>query len=326
LNYFFPGTKAFFDGKNELGSLTWTTVASLWTMRAQVKGYTMVARETTGRDPTAAEIKGRFLSGIEYMPKREIFGVDLPEFFLHRSWPDDLQVLARFTLTNVIALYEGWLDQVVRGSLGATSEQLKQLQAPTSRRKGKLVGCGPALAQLGSNQSKLLVELFAARMPTRRDNHSRELDAMMVSYRAFKSIRNCFVHRGGLADALCVAEVKRARSLTQRDLAMEVPVLETINKEDESVSVSLYGVVGFMKLLQRIVITQESVLALSKPAERILLERWKARHPKRIAVPARAARRAIWYRNELSTFGFPSADDTTELHRVLEQQGLVVAA
>jgi hypothetical protein len=97
LNYFFPGTKAFFEGQSALSSLTWTTVASLWAMRAQVTGYTTVMKQTTGREATPSEIKGRFLSGIEYMPNRPIFDVDLPEFFLRRSWSDDLQVLARFS-------------------------------------------------------------------------------------------------------------------------------------------------------------------------------------------------------------------------------------
>jgi hypothetical protein len=112
---------------------------------------------------------------------------------------DDLLAITFFApvIINSIAIYEGWIDEVLNALGKATQKLRRDLQFPDPVGAG--LGVSSAIANLTGTESLPLKNNFQASLRKSRYYALPKLDAMMRCYRYFKELRNSDMHGGGLA-------------------------------------------------------------------------------------------------------------------------------
>lgn len=251
--YFFAATDSAHAQLTKLYDFVWPTATAMWNLRWQVAGYVQVMPNAT-----VAQLRARFTEGTQ------IYGANLHRACIEHSWDEQKEAFARIVLTNTIAIFEGWIEEVLT-ALGRNTVQLrKSLQYPDPVAGAPGTGVSWAIAELTGVESMPLKDSFHASLQKSRYYALPKLDAMMRCYRFFKELRNTDMHGGGLADQRVLDAYARfspmatAAALGVSELPEHTaPILGT------AVRLSLRGVVGFSHIVLKVMATLDAELSRS---------------------------------------------------------------
>jgi hypothetical protein len=260
------------------------------------------------------------------MEGADVHGANLRRACVDHTWDQQKQTFARFVLTNTIAIYEGWIEEVLE-TLGKNSKSLQTaLQFPDPTGGGGAAGksgVSAGISALTAIQSTPMSDSFHAALVGGKYYALGKLNEMLRCYRFFKELRNSDMHRGGMVDQRVVdaynqfAPVATAAKLGVTEVPQHTtPVVGT------PVQISLLGVVGFSGLVIKILATLDGELSRSKAAEKALIARWTAVHPKNKMLSAKPLRRQQQITKMANRAGFPKPSNAAKLGNWLTKEGL----
>lgn len=241
--------------------------------------------------------------------------------------------IAKRLLYDQCALLEGWLEELV--SLvappgkkdGWKRERLKDLQFPGSVRVAVKNLAQPESGfvknnlhdQLTGHKHYLGGTEVIHTLPG--GAAADRLQSLLWCYRAFKELRNAFIHNGGRSsskfhDAATNWQQLRM-AIKPHDLAMKrlpkVPVVAV----GDPLTIDLYEVVGFGGIVTRLLRTLDADLAVAKSAEKEISRRWTLAYGAGVALGR--SRSAV---GMLRVIGFPAAKHAGDLVVFLKAEGL----
>ena len=266
--YFFNATECAHEQLTRLFDFVLPTAAAMWNLRWQVNGYLGVVPEAT-----VEQLRARFTEGAD------IQGANFRRACVDHTWETQKEDFAKILLVNSIAVFEGWVDQIL-DELGKHTDIIrKALQFPDSTAKaGK--GAVWAIAEITKVESNVLKSSFYPTLSKGRYFAVANIGAMLLCYRFFKELRNCDMHAGGIADQRLsdAYTAFTAVATTTRLGVAEVPNHHPVVLGAKS-QISLRGVVGFSHLILKLIATLDAELCRSDAAERVFLKRWQQTHP-----------------------------------------------
>lgn len=307
---FFLTTANFRDQHVALYDFVHGTTAAIWNTRWQVHGYLDAVP-----DATADDLEARFARG------SGISRVNVRRTFAEQSYDEQREELARITLVNTIALYEGWLAALTSAFPGTKSAI--ELQFPSKGFKGRTTrGVRDALADMTKTTSPAMASAITPGLRARTEYRGTELDDLLLIYRYFKEVRNALVHAGGYADQKLVDAHTQMVTVTKSSAGLNdipehyVPVL------GQRTALSLYGVIGFGAVVFHMVATIDAELSQTKVAEREFVQRFRERYGLKDltkAQPKRAKRLSSLTKN----LGFPEPRSVQGLDDLLVSERII---
>jgi hypothetical protein len=253
--YFFRPSRHAADEITRLFAFVWPTAAALWNLRWQVGGYLQAV-------PNAGvkELNDRFVTG------SQLVGADLRGACVDTPWDEQRARFASIILTSAFAIYESWADEIVT-ELGVQLSS-KRLQFPDSTASNGN-GLESTIATLSAVQSPTLARAYFPIYAQPGKYNLAVLPNLLLAYRYFKEVRNCEMHRGGIADAKTEAAFNAFAPVADRaSLGMKGDLLIEPAADGQPVRLHLRGVVGFSDILFRIIATVDAELCRSSHAER----------------------------------------------------------
>lgn len=299
---FFKSTTEALNGVTAQYDFLWPTAAALWNLRWQVVGYCAVRPEAT-----ESELRSRFIEG------SGLTGANLRQACVETTWDQQTERLAGVLLTNLFAIYEGWIKRTA-AVLALPKAFERSLQS---------YGVSAALASRAQRSS--LIQETVYPVLTRNPRHNLALlDNWLVAYRYFKEIRNKQLHEHGLADATTEeAYLRFSRVATTSDLGVTTVPQHLPVQAGSEVRLSLRGVVGFSDILLRVIVTIDAELACEPKAEHTLVQRWReVRSPDRLFKSNRSDRRRQ-LSNVFQKLGFGGVEVNDSAEASLKRLGLV---
>ncbi|MCA9177537.1 MAG: hypothetical protein KDB14_23790, partial [Planctomycetales bacterium] len=212
---FFSETQDFASDYTALYDFVHGATAALWNTRWQVLGFLAVMPSAS-----VADLQARFVTG------SGVHGVNVRRAFADWSWEQHQEELAKLTLANTTSLYEGWLERMSQHFPGLNKKSRIQFPSRSSKHGSGSPGVREMLgvAKKRSSSSATIQRAFTSRLETQSDYRLVELDELMVVYRYFKELRNCFVHNGGRASTQLDTASVAIDGLKKSDLRLkEVP-------------------------------------------------------------------------------------------------------
>lgn len=282
----------------------------MWNLRWQVAGYLQVLPNSTD-----SQLHSRFTEGAD------IHGANIKRACIEHSWEQQQQLFARFLLTNAIAIYEGWLEEMLKDLNANTTCIRKGLQYPQQEGVG---GVRTALNAITANESRILKDSFYAVLCAGRHYAGTRLDALILCYRFFKELRNCMMHNGCIADQrLFDAYTAFSPAATCSALGVkQVPVHDRV-VIGSPVQASLRGVVGFSNIVIKLMATFDAEFSRSQKAENSFLKRWQRIHSRQ-TLPQETTRRNSRVRRMTVAAGYGVPEHPEDLAVWLKDRGLVV--
>jgi hypothetical protein len=203
-------------------------------------------------------------------------------------------------LSESFALFEGWIEaafeelQVPLSIRGQGKSSLdKKLQFPSKFDAGRLVGgVGAALAKVQFNPSSGLVPNCIYPVLIKNKKYSLAyLENLMICYRAFKEVRNDFVHHGGIASSKAEECFIAFDALNAGNLGLkEKPELPQV-VGGQPIRLSIRGVVGLSDVVLRLIATLDSELVNSGYGDALVKKRWLYTHNGLVTVAAAGLKR-----------------------------------
>lgn len=310
--YFFTATDSARTQITKLFDFVWPTAAAMWNLRWQVAGY---ARAVPGA--TVEQLRARFTEGAD------IHGANLKRACIVHTWDEQKEGFARILLVNTIAVYEGWIEEVLE-ALGKknTKGLQKSLQFPDSA-GGAPFGVSWGISAITSVESVPMKRSLYPALCRGRYYGLNKLNEMLLCYRFFKELRNCNMHGGGIADQRLIDAYDQFTLIaTPSKLGVvEVPI-HTVPTLGVRVKVSLRGVAGFSNIVLKIIATLDAELSRAKQAEELFIERWKRKYPDPRMLSSKSGRRRTQIRHLAEHAGFPVPTDLHAFGNWLSTLGL----
>ncbi len=276
------------DSLTALFDFVWPTSAALWNLQWQIKGF--ISQVPTA---TVDDLDGRFIHG------SGIAGANLIRLANEQSWPELQQWFARLLLSEICAIFEGWIEAafdelVLPNSLRNKNNKNsldKKIQFATKLSPAGIAidGANFALAQICGTGSAIMKNCF---LPTQSTNKKlgSSVDTALKCYRAFKEARNDFTHHGGRASQRTVDAISSYHSESAASLGVkEMPVMPIASIGDP-IKLSLRGVVGLSDIVIRTIATLDLALSDSKFAEMLVVSRWTEKHKGRVLIKSGGSR------------------------------------
>jgi hypothetical protein len=315
LALFFKESGNFARRNAQLFDFAHTSSAALWNLRWQVQGFVGVHTAAT-----ESELSGRFAIG------SGIRANNLRGTCIETSWEDQLEQFAQIVSTSLIAMYEGWAEELM-SKFG--SGLAKQVQFPTRGKYGQVIsgGVGDALAQArASGISNRIERAFYPKYATHRKCSLRSLDALLALYRYHKEIRNSFVHRGGIANDKAEEAWRNASTLKNSDIGGRSAPALSIVKEGEIVKTSLYEAIQLSDVLLRIVHTIDAELCFTSVGEQAFLNDWRNNEGARAlrTLPAGHDKKAETIKKIVRRMGYLPPADIDAVYELGHRAGLVI--
>ncbi len=311
--YFFEATANAQKQITQLYDFVWPTATGMWNLRWQVAGY---VQSVPGA--TVEQLRSRFSEGAD------INGANLRRACIEHTWNQQRETFAVMLLTNIFAVYEGWIEHVLDDLGKNTRILLKALQFPED--PVKKTGVRSAIAEINLNQSNTLTNNFYAALCSGPNYAVANLDAMMLCYRFFKEMRNCQMHGGGVADQKLVDAYNNflpcatAAVLGVGEVPKHAPVVL-----GDNVNLNLRGVVGFSHIVLKMMATLDAEISKSQAAEKPFIKRWKRKHPQKYIMSGGAEARKQKIKNLLKHAHFPEPSNPNEVETWLKHLNLVSA-
>lgn len=308
----------------ELFDFVWPTAVALWNLQWQTKGF--IAQRPNA---TVDELSSRFVLG------SDIRGANLTRLATEKAWPEMQQWFARLLLSETCALFEGWieagldeLDLPFSIRKAGTRDALdKKLQFPTTFDNAKAPKGGARFAVTkvqGSIGSPTIQACFHPTQIQNKKNTNQTLDQLLICYRAFKEVRNDFIHHGGRASERTEQAFNAFGALTHTALGMkEAPELPPV-VAGAPIQLSLRGVVGLSDVVVRLIATLDCLLVDSPYGEKVLKRRWLEKHNGLVTVKAAGPSRDAQLTRLIKQCGLPKPVAPIVLYSHLNSQRLAV--
>jgi hypothetical protein len=258
--HFFKASRVFAERHTELFEFIDTASVALWNLRWQVQGFIGVRP-----DATVEEISGRFSSGTNIRAYR------LRNSCIETTWPEQLGQFAQIVSANLIALFEGWAEELMPQFGG--SDTAKQVQFPSRGSFGQRGnGISEALSTARATGISTDIEkAFYSVYSSNRKVSTAHLDAQLALYRYHKEVRNSFMHRGGIADARAEAAWRNASTLSRADVGMRSTPEVTPAINGSAIDVTFGQAIQLSDVLLRIVGTVDAELCRTEIAARAFM-------------------------------------------------------
>lgn len=260
---YFEVTRNAIDRVTETFDLVHPITISVWNMKSEIAGIKEVY-------PAITESQ---LNGI-YNYASVVHGVNYKKNFLELSWEEFQKKLAWLLLSNLFAIYEGWLAELKRACF--KNMDIKNMQFPTT---GTNEGVYNEINKLTATSSFVTSACFYNKYKRKKHYSTVSLDNLIYCYRYFKELRNCYIHNGIRASQqLCKAyqaflPYNSATGLgIKGSLEIYKPILGKV------CNVSLRGVIGFSEIILNLLVTCDAELLKAKKGEDYLLKQLKKVH------------------------------------------------
>lgn len=307
----------------QLFDFVWPTSAAIWNLQWQTKGYLTQVPDATDDDLRARFVLG---SGIRGANIRRVAETDSTDQI--QKW------FARLLLAETCALFEGWIESAIKelaiptSISGSGGNKLdKRLQFPTIYdQSGNITGGVHYGIQQIRNQgiSNLISSCFKPTMLTSRKNSIPKIVEFLICYRAFKEVRNNFVHHGGVADQKSESAWVKYDALPLSALGLkEKPILSQV-VAGQPVDLSVRGVVGFSDVVLRLMYTLDTELSDSTYGEHLFKNRWQRIHADTKILNATKEVRDKQLVQLVRQCNFPKPQNLNVLYAELHNEGLVI--
>lgn len=305
-----------------LFDFVWPASVALWNLQWQAKGFIAQVPEAT-----VEELHARFVSG------SGVRGANLKQLAADTAWEELQQWFARLLLSESFALFEGWIEAAfeelqvplyIRGQ--GKSSLDKKLQFPSKFDAGRLVdGVGAALAKVQLNPSSGLVSNCIYPVLIKNKKYSLAyLENLITCYRAFKEVRNDFIHHGGIASSNSEVCFMAFDALNAGSLGLkEKPELQQV-VNGQPIRLSIRGVVGLSDVVLRLIATLDSELVNSRYGDALVKKRWQYTHNGMVTVAAAGMKRDAHLTRLVKQCALPKPEALTALFGYLSAAGLVV--
>lgn len=233
---FFFQSKLFEAQITELFDELWPLVTAVKNLRKQVWNYYQKNNVKQNHDLTSY-----FVDSEDKTNRPNLYRA-----CIEQSWEQQEYSISRNLLTNIFALYEGWIETLLP-LLGSNNGKAKDFQFPNKVRI--------ALASMQQHRDDVLVDaMYDVYVTNNSDSKLYNLENYLKVYRYFKECRNCIIHSGGKTNQNLVDAYNDVRTLTVNDLDVnEIPQMEVVSRVDEFVKIGLRGVVGFSQIIIKLV-------------------------------------------------------------------------
>ena len=205
---FFFQSRLFEAQMTELFDDLWPTVTAVKNLRWQVNGYyhEMNVKQN-------AKLAAHFVESEDKTNRPNLYRA-----CIEQSWEQQEYSISRNLLTNIFAIYEGWIETILP-SLGVDIKESKKFQFPNTARA--------MLTSMQQHENARLVNAFYPVYVAKNSGSKlSHLESYLKVYRYFKECRNCIIHSGGRTNQ---------------------------NRVDALVTLSLRGVVGFSQIVIKLV-------------------------------------------------------------------------
>lgn len=233
---FFFQSRLFEAQITELFDDLWPTVTAIKILRWQVNGYyhEMNIKQNS-------KLSARFVDSEDITNRPNLYRT-----CIEQSWEQQVYSVSRNLLTNIFALYEGWIETILP-QLSDDVINPKKFQFPATART--------ALTSMQQHENAALVNaLYDAYVAKNNGSKLTHLDGYLKIYRYFKECRNCIIHSGGRTNQKLIDAYSDVMGLTAIDLDVaEIPEMGPVTAENELVKISLRGVVGFSQIVIKLV-------------------------------------------------------------------------
>ncbi|MCX5602974.1 hypothetical protein OOK29_33055 [Streptomyces phaeochromogenes] len=269
--FFFAESKAFGSRVEQLFNFIHPASVALWNLRWQVQGFV-----SASPGATEAELSGRFSSG------SGIKASNLKEVCVETPWESQMGQFAQIVGANMIALYEGWSEEIFFKLTGKRPGRgpgpSKDIQFPSRGQFGRVTkGVRDVLADMHAIgiSSEMKAAFFPVYSASKKYSHN-ELDGLTALYRYHKEIRNSFMHGGGLASKVAETAWRNASTLTKVDIGGKADPILTQITEGQSITYTIEEAIQLADVIIRLVHTIDAELSYSSQAEQYFLDAWKA--------------------------------------------------
>lgn len=232
----------------QLSDFVSPTIVAMWNLRWQVRGF--VAEHP---DAKQSDLVARFALGSGFK------GNEVKRACVDNSWEDQEERFASILLTNSIAIYEDFVEQLVGLTLSGDAKRraYKDLQYPNAGGKG----FQRAYVALGAPEP-ILSGVFNSPAVRGRWFSGSNLQNLLICFRFFKETRNALTHNGGRATADLVEAYDQFRAIaTETDLSVKEVPQHSEPIEGCRVALSLRGMYGFSDVILRLIATHDANLS-----------------------------------------------------------------
>lgn len=251
------------DRITEIFDLVHPITISVWNMKSEIAGIKAIYPEIS-----ESKLNNR------YNYASVVHGVNYKRTFIDLSWEEFQEKLAWLLLSNLFAIYEGWLAELKEDCF--PNMDIKNMQFPTV---GTTKGIYNEINKFTASSSTLTSACFYAKYSSKRHYSLVPLDNLVYCYRYFKELRNCYIHNGiKVSQKLCDAYL--AFLPYHSDTALGIKESLEIHSPilGDSCSVSLRGVIGFSEIILNMMVTCDAELSKAKEGEDYLLKQLKQVH------------------------------------------------
>ena len=254
---FFPQTENALKNITNTFNTVWPIAAGLWNLRCYVCG---VKQEFPSI--TEAQFASKFSLG------SGIHGVNYKHAFFEKNWEDQREDFAWILLNSTIPVFEAWIEDI--------KKIFPFINVKDIQYKNRI---SQQIALINSYESLLMKQCFYPAFASQKDSCIINIENLIICFRFFKEIRNCYMHNASIADGKLLAAYNDfAQVIIPADLGIrEIPehYPPVINQK---IRISLRGIVGFSAVVRKIMFTLDSELVRTAIAESDFVDRWKSKN------------------------------------------------
>ena len=246
----------------------WPTITALKNLRWQVQGYHHEYNVATN-----SLLTNKFVE-----PGDRTNRPNLYRFCIEQTWDDQEFIIAKNLLINIFACYEAWIENILEIHNSNNNLNQKQLQSASN--------WNSAISRLTAHPNNDITTNFYQQYKDCNKNYAFcYIDEYMKILRYFKECRNCIVHRGGQTTQRVIDAYANIVNYTPQVLGIKEMPQIFLNNVNDSIKISLRGVVGFSQLILKIVSTFDIELIKSNAAKAYFVEQLKSQSPHLITLP-----------------------------------------
>ena len=305
---FFYQSKLFEAQVTELFDDLWPTVTAIKNLRWQVNGY---YHELNVKQND--RLSARFVDSEDKTNRPNLYRTCIAQ-----SWESQEFSIARNLLTNIFALYEGWIEMIL-ASLGVTRvrDKAKKFQFPNEARA--------TLVNMQQHPNDDLVDaLYDAYVAKNNKSRLIHLDNYLKVYRYFKECRNGIIHRGGKTTRNLISAYNSVRSLTLADLDVdELPLMAVVTAVDQDIKLTLRSVVGFSQIVIKLVEVLDAEFIKADNAVDCFINQVKEFTPNPVSLPHDAHKAEKRIDGIMMRSGFLPPVHSDEFKRLLINKGIL---
>lgn len=310
-------TQSAHNQLTELFCFIWPTIQSYKLYKSEIISYNKIIS-----DLTQEELNSVFASDFEFNK------IDFKKSVIKPTYEDYIEKFANILLTNLFAIYEGWLAETCDklGFIGRRYNHKdikyeKTFQFPSY---GHNFGINETLNELTPSYISEMDVAFGNILRANDKYSLNEINNQLICYRVFKEIRNTIIHGNGVCGQKLIDVYNHFLTITNARMinANEVPEVYPVRFGDK-VKLSIRGVVGLSDLILRIIITIDAEISCSEFGRSYLISEWKNRSKKN-TMKSDKDERIKQLARFIHKLGFPISNNIPELHDYFENEGLLI--